>query len=191
MTNERATLTVNSAEAQRLRCRCNKRPHDIGMIYDPRSGVNIRKTAAGESITVPRGKDYSRLIAMQAEGLFTVATGKLESTAATVTGITIDADDKLVIAFSTKVWLSAEITPANLVALLDGETPITLSATAIPAETANTYTLTKTFDIITGDISAVETISAALGTALTKFKDENDVACAINSVPLTITHAIA
>lgn len=185
MTPERAKLTVSADQATKLRCLDNKRKHSAGAIYDPLSGVTLKPTPRSETITVPRGKNYSGLLRLRAMGLFTVTSGKLESTPETLTGVEIDAQNRLVLSFSGPVILGEETDPSDLVTIMDGETPVTVSATAIPA--GSDYATDVMLDIITGDLTEVTSVTVTLGAALANYVDLNGTATPLVATPFTIS----
>ena len=184
MTPERAQLTVSAAQATKLRCLDNKKKHSAGAIYDALSGVTLRPTKDAQTITVPRGKNYSGLLRLGAMGLFTVASGKLESTAETLTGVSINAQDELVLTFSGPVVLGTETAPADLVTIMDGETPVVVSAVAIPADTV--YASVITLDLITDTLARPVTLSVTMGSALANFVDQNGVATPLVATPFEV-----
>lgn len=173
MTEERAKLTVNAEQATRLRCLDNKRKHGEGAIYDPLSGVTLKPTYRGAQITVPRGKNYSGLLRLGAMNLFTVASGKLESTPAEVVDVTLDSQGRVEIEFSSPVMLTQETAVTDLFTIgcderhgvsLESSSTDILQATTIATMDFAGFTVTNPGDgqlLFVEDTIGAETIAVA------------------------------
>lgn len=108
MENYRAKITISDAQAAKLRQIVHHTRTKYPILYDPRSGINIRPTGESEEIIIPNGKDYSNLLRFLEEGLFSVTDGKLSGAQTLVTGVDI-LENTLIIEFNYPVYLSENI----------------------------------------------------------------------------------
>ena len=77
-----AKITISREQAQKLGLLTIHTKTKSFMLYDPKSGITLRETKAGETITVPDGVNTYNLERFLASGYFTVAEGTLSQTAA-------------------------------------------------------------------------------------------------------------
>lgn len=76
-----AKITISREQAQKLGLLTIHTKTKSFMLYDPKSGITLRETKAGETITVPDGANTYNLERFLASGYFTVAEGTLSQTA--------------------------------------------------------------------------------------------------------------
>jgi hypothetical protein len=142
-----AKLTVSAAQADLIGLLTTHIKPITKAIYDPKSGVTLRQTAAGQSITVPDGADLTNLKIFEDKGYFTVIEGEINTNPAPVfQRITVSgADDKtLTLTFSEPVYTAGLSSTGlgqdtdDMVILVDGTaTAFTVAAITKANATAN------------------------------------------------------
>lgn len=102
----KARITINDEQAAVIGRLAYGTPSKYPILYDPRAGVNLRKTQAGKYISVKEGKNVNTLKKYQKLGCFSVIYGEILP-APTLNSIAINEEDSniLTLTFSEEVTL--------------------------------------------------------------------------------------
>lgn len=102
----KARITINDEQAAVIGRLAYGTPSKYPILYDPRAGVNLKKTKAGQYITIKEGKNVNTLKKYQKLGCFSVIYGAILP-APTLSSVTINEEDSeiLTLTFSEEVTL--------------------------------------------------------------------------------------
>jgi hypothetical protein len=173
-----AKITVSAAQADKIGLLTAHLKPVSKVIFDPKSGVNLRYTPAGEFITVPDGADLTNLKAFENQGYFTVIEGEINTQAAPIfQKITVGgAENKtLTLVFSEPIYTSALSSTGlgqdtdDMVILVDGTaTAFTVSQITKANATANVVITMGTAPTSSVSVKITATGAAKIKDLMTK-----------------------
>lgn len=174
-----AKLMVSSTQAKALGLLVY---YKYPILYDPKSGVNLKETKAGQSITVKDGADITNLKRFQEAGYFSVIEGTVLPHSAAFSSISING-------FTLTLTFSGAVTAPILTSTANGAATDDIILRVKGVATAATFgaingvtTITATVENINEDVSVQITQHGA-----SKIMDARKSAI----LPLTKTYSIA
>jgi hypothetical protein len=163
-----AKLTVSKEQAVKLTCLVHKKKPVYPILYEPKSGVNLKETKGTETIEVPTSADLYNLKRFQEAGYFDVVEGTILPHTAAFSSISLNGTT-LTLTFSgpiTAPQLTSTTDGAitdDIILLINGEK----TAATFSAVNAGT-TITTTIPVTLEDVSVQITQKGA-----SQIKDAN------------------
>jgi hypothetical protein len=167
-----AKITVSREQAVKLMCLVHKKKPMYPILYDPRSGVNLRETKPGEFIEVPDGANLYNLQRFFEAGYFDVIEGKIAAVTS-FKSVSVGEDGFVTLYFDQPVY-TAELTGGtDFIVKVNGTEVPDLQIAAVAK---NNFTKTLKFDL--GDVPAKGSVVSVeiTQTGANKIKDAGDAA---------------
>lgn len=163
-----AKLTISHAQAMQIQNLVHKKKPVYPILFDPRSGVNLRETTGSEMIEVPLGADLLNLQRFQTAGYFDVVEGTILPHLAAFSSISLDGT-------TLTVNFSAAVSAPELTSTASGAATDDIIFKVNGVATATTFGAVNVANAITTAIDATnEDISVQITQAgASKIKDAN------------------
>jgi len=175
-----AKITVSHAQAQALGLLVHKKKPVYPILYEPKSGVNLRETKGNEVIEVPDGANLYNLKRFYEAGYFTVVEGKIADVT-TFVSISVSPTGFIDLNFDQPVY-TAGLGEGDFVVKVDGEPIEGLTVGAlVKAQSRKKLSIDSGETPKKGQVFSVEI--TAQGAA--KIKDAGDVAIKPTTKSLT------
>jgi hypothetical protein len=177
-----AKITISNAQAMKIMLLVHRKKPVYPILFDPRSGVNLRETTGNEVIEVPLGADLLNLKRFQTAGYFDVVEGTILPHVAAFNSISLNGA-------TLSLNFGAAVTAPQLTSTADGAATDDIILKINGVATAATFAAVSAKTSISTTIDATkEDVSVQITqTGASKIKDANRSAI----LPATKTTSVA